>query len=347
MNSSTLWLVAKARDRQLTSQCVPLFLRELARRSVPLEPLLVAFSLAPSVVDQSEATLSLAAHGPFAEACAQACADPFFGLHTARALGRGAYGLLEFVARKSPTLGEGLERLAKYSHFLGDSISISLTRPSPKQPWAQVSHRIEGAADAAGRHFNEFTLQLVIGTCTQLVPTFTVRRVWFAHPRPSGQLTELEAAFQTSQLQFGMGENGFEFNGLLLDSPLTEADPALLALLDRQAQASKPKPSDASFVALVRERIEGELSSREVLLERVATRLHMSGRTLQRRLEDLGTSFQAEVEGARRKVATTLLADKRVPISEVSYRTGYSDVRAFSRAWRRWTGESPTDARAR
>lgn len=326
---------------------MPLFLRELARRSVPLEPLLGAFSLAPSVVDQHEATLSLAAHGPFADACAQACKDPFFGLHTARALGRGAYGLLEFVARKSPTLGEGLERLATYSHLLGDSISISLTRPTAKHPWAQVSHRIEGAADAAGRHFNEFTLQLVIGTCTQLVPTFEARRVWFAHPRPAGPLVELEAAFHTTHLEFGMGENGFEFNRLLLDAPMTEADPALLALLDRQAQATKPKPSEVSFVAKVRERIESELSSREVLLERVAGRLHMSGRTLQRRLEDLGTSFQAEVEAARRKVATTLLADQRVPISEVSYRTGYSDVRAFSRAWRRWTGESYSEARAR
>jgi AraC-like DNA-binding protein len=71
----------------------------------------------------------------------------------------------------------------------------------------------------------------------------------------------------------------------------------------------------------------------------------MSVRTLQRRLEDEGTSFGALADAARREAAEALIGDPDVPLAEVAFRAGFSDFGTFSRAFRRWTGKSPGAAR--
>lgn len=76
-------------------------------------------------------------------------------------------------------------------------------------------------------------------------------------------------------------------------------------------------------------------------LVHVARRMHMSERTLQRRLVDAGTSFQELLDGTRRTLARAYLADPRLSLAEVAYRLGYADLRAFVRGFKRWTGTTP------
>ena len=72
-----------------------------------------------------------------------------------------------------------------------------------------------------------------------------------------------------------------------------------------------------------------------------SARLHMSTRTLHRRLADAGTSFGAELEALRRGLALRYLEDQRVSIAEVAFLLGYSEPRAFHRAFKAWTGTTP------
>ena len=87
------------------------------------------------------------------------------------------------------------------------------------------------------------------------------------------------------------------------------------------------------------------LKQGEPNIERLATRMHMSGRTLQRRLADLKTSFQDVLDGVRFDLARSYLRDERLDISQVAYLLGYSELRAFDRAFRRWAGMAPRDWR--
>ena len=73
----------------------------------------------------------------------------------------------------------------------------------------------------------------------------------------------------------------------------------------------------------------------------VAAALHMSGRTLQRRLEQEGTRFGEVLDRARLDRARRLLADPSVTLTDVAYRVGFADLATFSRAFRRWTGKPP------
>ena len=73
----------------------------------------------------------------------------------------------------------------------------------------------------------------------------------------------------------------------------------------------------------------------------VARRLHLSRRTLNRRLKAEGTTFQRVLDEVRFELARKLLADARLPITEVSECLGYTTASAFTRAFRRWSGRSP------
>jgi AraC-like DNA-binding protein len=81
-------------------------------------------------------------------------------------------------------------------------------------------------------------------------------------------------------------------------------------------------------------------------LERVAERLFMSGRTLKRRLRQRGTRFRALLDDARFRRAQQLLADAELDIHEVASALGYRDPACFTRAFRRWSGRTPSQARA-
>jgi AraC-like DNA-binding protein len=81
-------------------------------------------------------------------------------------------------------------------------------------------------------------------------------------------------------------------------------------------------------------------------LERVAGRLFMSGRTLKRKLQDRGTTFRALLDDARFRQAQHLLENPDLDIQQVAAALGYRDPACFTRAFRRWSGRTPSQARA-
>ncbi|KIG13523.1 Transcriptional regulator, AraC family protein [Enhygromyxa salina] len=88
-----------------------------------------------------------------------------------------------------------------------------------------------------------------------------------------------------------------------------------------------------------------ELPDREPTVAVIADKLHMSGRSLQRRLHQEGTSFTAVLTDLRRDRALRYLKDRRISISEVAFLLGYLDVSAFHRSFKRWTGTTPQEYR--
>ena len=82
-------------------------------------------------------------------------------------------------------------------------------------------------------------------------------------------------------------------------------------------------------------------------LPEIARRVSMSPRTLKRRLAEQGTTFSELIDDARRQKALALLEDRRLTIDAIAGQLGYSDTANFTRAFRRWTGKSPGEARGR
>jgi AraC-like DNA-binding protein len=136
------------------------------------------------------------------------------------------------------------------------------------------------------------------------------------------------------------------FDAALLEAPIVRADPALAAVLRRHAEdLLAALPDVTSAAALVRRHLGETLASQPPDVARAAKALGMSARSLQRKLEEEGTSFKAVVDEARRALAITHLRDERRSITDVAFLVGFSETSAFSRAFRRWTGKSPIDWR--
>jgi AraC-like DNA-binding protein len=108
---------------------------------------------------------------------------------------------------------------------------------------------------------------------------------------------------------------------------------------------AKPATEKRCFKKEVEDAIEPLLGSGEVSIDRVARELGMSRQTLYRRLKAEGTTFEELLDAKRRQLAVRYLGLDRSSVKAAAYKLGFSDPAAFSRAFKRWTGISPSDFR--
>jgi AraC-like DNA-binding protein len=128
-----------------------------------------------------------------------------------------------------------------------------------------------------------------------------------------------------------------------------EGDDAPDLLSDEQASvASAPDEERAEILARVRASLGKALESGAApTLEGISAMMRMSARTLQRRLQESGVRFSELLDNARSDAARKLLADDDATVNEIAYKVGYAQPRAFLRAFKRWTGETPRRYRRR
>jgi AraC-like DNA-binding protein len=107
---------------------------------------------------------------------------------------------------------------------------------------------------------------------------------------------------------------------------------------------ARPAPPSA-FRGEIERHLESMLASGEVRIDQVARALGYSRQTLYRRLKAEGITFAELLDGLRHRLALRWLRDDRLSVKEVAYRLGFSDPAAFSRAFKRWTGQSPSAIR--
>jgi AraC-like DNA-binding protein len=130
-------------------------------------------------------------------------------------------------------------------------------------------------------------------------------------------------------------------------APARPADASLFQVLDdHAAMLLAGLPPASPLLAELREAITAELRDGEATLARVGKRLGMSGRTLQRRLDEQRLEFRAVVDEVSGELAKAWLCDRALGIGEVAFLLGFADQSAFTRAFKRWTGVTPGRWRA-
>jgi AraC-like DNA-binding protein len=156
-------------------------------------------------------------------------------------------------------------------------------------------------------------------------------------------------AFFKAPVEFGTGVCDFVFDRADAErAVLPKADPAMNAFFARYANTllEQHVQPDLPVVERIRAFIERHLADGEPTAESAAKQLAMSGRSLRRSLRGEGTTFRELVEGVRRARAHALLDQPHITASETAYLLGFSDLTAFSRAFKRWTGKSPREYRS-
>lgn len=339
-------MAANPSSSPMRSQLVGPLLALLRGRGVDVDDLARRFGLPEGSIGASEVALPVGKLLALFEAAERATGDPCLGLRAAAEFPRGAWGLAEFCSRSAPSVREGLRRVARYAPLCDDLTVIAFTEAGEG---GTLEHRVRNHPMGLGRLGNEFLIAAILFQVRALAgPACSPERAWFAHPKP-GDLDELGRSLGTRRLTFGAPTSGMFFGKAALDMPMATSDPALLSVLDAYAEEAVAKRQHAGRpTGDVRGGISAALrEGRAPNVEGVARALGLSARTLQRRLAEEGTSFQREVDAVREELARSYVLDHATSLDDVAASLGYADPSAFVRAFRRWTGMTPGQFRAR
>lgn len=278
------------------------------------------------------------------ELVAAALPDDLLGFHLSFDLELREIGLLYYTMASSATLGDALQRAARYSAIVNEGVALGLTE----------NHELEIHLDYVGvprysdRQQIEFWMATLMRCCrvltgSQLLP----RCVRFRHHRSN--IPSEVTSFFGAEIAFDADRDSIALARSVLDFPVVNADRNLNDLLVRyceEALASRARVA-GSIRSAVENAITPLLPHGGARLADVARQLGMSERTLARRLTAEGLNFNGVLEQLRADLAQRHLRDSTLSISQIAWLLGYQEVSAFTHAFKRWTGVTPSDMRAK
>jgi AraC-like DNA-binding protein len=168
--------------------------------------------------------------------------------------------------------------------------------------------------------------------------------VQFAHPAPADS-SEHVRVFR-APVSFDYPTNAFVIERELFDRPVPAADAQLYPILRRYLdRVLKEMPREEGLLVTVRRAIGEAMRDGDPTLAQVAKKVAAGPRTLQRQLKDHGLEFKRLVDDTRHRFSLNYLRDRKHTLTEIAFLLGYSEVSAFNRAFKRWTGSTPSEYR--
>jgi AraC-like DNA-binding protein len=273
----------------------------------------------------------------------EAIGDPVLGLDVARQMHGTALHALGYAWLASATLGEAFHRFARYARVVSELWSLDieesptgarvsfvfpvgeLRRPDWTHDWLAA-----GAVRLSRLIYGDAFAPLEVALPREPPADVAPFAEWFRSPvHWRAPLASLLCSAEDFARQLPTG------------------NPEVAAATERLALEYLARLDRSDTVTQVRRRIRDRLPSGVPSHEAVARALALSPRTLTRRLEEAGTSFTAIVDETRRALAEQYLARTEFSVAEVAYLVGFAEASSFNRAFRRWTGRAPGEARAK
>lgn len=255
-------------------------------------------------------------------------------------------GSFEFLCRGmlgAPSLAEGLDRARRFLAIVLPDLAVSIRRAGHHAELRITETRpLADAADAPGRVFAfEWLLRLIHSLSCWLVGRgLALDSVDFPFARPA-HADDYALVYTERSAFIGGPVLTARFNATLLELPIRRDEAALASFLDgAPGRISMLYRRDRATVTRVRDLLRHALPA-SLSQDDVATQLHMSPRTLHRRLGEEGSSFRIIKEALRRDLALSRLTKTGQSIARIAADLGYADTSAFYRAFTGWTGMSP------
>lgn len=266
------------------------------------------------------------------------------GLQMAKTAPLSFFGSLSQIATYAESLRSTIEAAVRYCPILSAGLRMQL-HPGPRTTTLTMRH-------ALGEHdYLRAPSEAVFGLWARQLRALTddpgvLVRVEFTHA-PSAPLAQYREILQT-EVRFGQPDNALVFDNRALDRPRRRSDGHAFGRLAGHLEAQRERlvgDRTSSALSRIREAIADNARRGEYGAEPLAKRLGMSLRTLERHVRAQGTSVRRLLDEARQAHARRLLGNPRLGIDEVASRVGYSAESAFRRAFKRWSGMSPTQFR--
>ncbi|SEH25372.1 AraC-type DNA-binding protein [Magnetospirillum fulvum] len=285
--------------------------------------------------------LDLGAYCAMMELAAGETRHDNFGLWFGQQFQPHDLGLIGEIALASPTLGAAVENLATLFPFHQQATETRFVREGEM---LRLEYRILDGRILERRQDAELTMGMfanVFRTC--LGRDWAPEEVQFEHPQPL-DWREHRTAFD-APVQFAQRTNCLVFRDRDLGRRMPGGDLARLTGLRAHLIALAGGTGITPFLDRVRAEIRSRLPEGAAHIEDVAEGLGLARWTLQRRLAEYGIAFSALAEEVRRDLAEHYVRQAHIPLSDLAFFLGYSELSAFTRAFSRWFGLSPSKAR--
>lgn len=317
----------------------------LRRLGVDPGGFLATLGLAPTLLEDPHNEIAFAALGPLLAAAARRTACGHFGLLVAQPVGLGALGLVGRLAAAAPDVGTALRNLCDHMQVRDRGAVVSLSRSggSAALGYAIYTRGSEGATGSdeiydAALAIGANLVRELCGHRASPTQVLLCRREP-ADPRPWRRAFGAPVHFDADRAEL-------VFPASWLARRPRGADPALHRMLERRVVELEARAADDP-VAGLRRALRTHLLAGKVAVGEVARMLAVHRRTLNRRMELLHTSVHDVAEELRFEVARQLVGSTAMPLIEIAAALGYADASGFTRAFRRWSGSTPSAWRKR
>jgi AraC-like DNA-binding protein len=325
-------------EPELSARLIRPFVRLLRDRGAPIE----ALSLRGASLEDPDTRVPHRVAIALLELAERGTGDRAIGLHAAERIEPGDFDVLEYAARSSNTIGEGIATANRYLRLVHDVAEFTLETDGITAFWRYRLPADLALPPSAVEYFA--AIFVLLGRRYAGRDELPGASVHFTHPRPD-DIREHERIFGRN-LRFEQPENALVVPAAVLDLPMVRSDPALKALLERIASEMLQRlPKRDSLISHVRRLLAEELRGGDPGIEHLARKLHTTARTLRRRLLEAGTTHRDILDELRKELAYRYLGERSLATSEVAFLLGYSDASPFHKAFKRWAGISVAEYR--
>jgi AraC-like DNA-binding protein len=302
------------------------------------DEILRTLGLERSVFTKREAFIRSSLFARLLEEAARVTGDDCFGLHFGERYNPKNIGPLTYVILNAPTFVAALEDAGRYLHIHNQAAKLSFTIEGEQ---AYLRFLLPELEIESLRQHTEFSLAVALNTLRIMAGSdWTPQEVQFTHAAPT-QTSEHLRVFGAPVL-FGCTCNAFVIEREFVERQVPAADPRLYQILKRYLdRVLSEMPREDDLLSSIRRAIAETMREGDPSLSRVAKKVAMSPRTLQRRLQEYEMDFKKLVDDTRRRFALNYLKDRKHTLTEIAFLLGYSELSAFNRAFRRWTGSTP------
>ena len=287
--------------------------------------------------DSPDNRVSIAARSRLIAHCAEVTRCEHFGLLVGQHNGLHALGLIGLLARYSVDVQSAISNLIQYFHVHVRGASIRLT---VSQDIAMLSYQLHQPEAVAQEHISDAAVAWLLNILHELSghrekPV----KVLLNHRQPRD--VEPFHQFFRSPVQFNALHSAVTFPAAWLRKTLPSDHVDVRRLIQDQVDQAAARTGD-DFVEKVRALLRDALLNGFADEGRLSTLLTLHPRTLRRRLNAVGSGYQQLLDDVRLEMAEQLLGESERSVAEIAQMLQYSDARSFIRAFRRWTGRTPT-----
>lgn len=307
---------------------------------------------ADDALDAARDSLGVAEYLALLDAGDALAGDPLFGLHTGLHARLSTYPFYGLVVCACTTLRGAFVQTRRYESLAHDLGRSRLEERGGVATYYWDTPWLRDSTPAQARHLVDSVLAGILTFVSWLAhERLPVHEIGLPYPEPDAAIRAAHAQVFGPAVVYGVPAAYGRFDAALLDRPVPNADGSMLKVLQRHADellaARLRETSEPRIVTDVRREVAAQLASDRARVDDVAAALALSTRTLQRKLAEAGTNFQAVHDAARQALAEELLRDSRLNLTDVAFMLGYREQSSFNRACREWFGATPAKTRER